>query len=162
MLNKLSVHAKKGDRGGAVVAKNIIVTTSELIANLSEIQRPSQTQYPDKTRSNASTVKVTNNKSNMGEFTSQIFQYSGAYVKKGVDIFDKVRNTLTILNAVVDHGTALIDQTSFEIYVNGLQITGNYTINQIGADIVISLNDEYIHFAETPPDEIYVFGKIKI
>ena len=78
-----------------------------------------------------------------------------------VDAFDNNLNTLTIYNVSLDYGTEGVSPDNFEILVFGLHIPGDYTIKEVGNDVVITLNDEYIDFDNVTLDDIYVIGKFK-
>jgi hypothetical protein len=41
-----------------------------------------------------------------------------------------------------------------------LHIPGDYTITQIGNNVVVKLNDEYIDFDNVTINDIYVIGKL--
>ena len=45
--------------------------------------------------------------------------------------------------------------------MDGLHIPGNYTIKEVGTDVIIILNDEYIDFDSQDISNIYVIGKFK-
>ena len=48
---------------------------------------------------------------------------------------------------------------SILIFLFGLHIPSDFTVSQIGANIVIHLNDRYIDFDNTTTNDIYVYGK---
>jgi Fe-S cluster assembly iron-binding protein IscA len=74
--------------------------------------------------------------------------------------FDDNQNTLTIYNVALDYGTTGVNSDNFEIIVYGLNIPGNYKIEEIGNDVVITLNDRYIDFNNVTLNDIYVIGKL--
>ena len=131
------------------------VSTSSLL----NIDLPSSQSFQSQTRSNENPIKVVNNVNTINEFHSQIFEYSARYIQKTIDEFDNVANTLTIKNTLLDYGTEDVTPENFEIFVFGLSISGNFNVNQIGNNIVITLNDEYIDFSNTTVHDIYVYGK---
>lgn len=112
-------------------------------------------------RSNPNTIKLTNSKGKINNFHTEILQYSARYVRKQIDAFDNAANTLTLYNATLDYGTESPTAENFEILTFGLHIPGDYTINQVGNDIIIKLNERYIDFDNTTISDIYIFGKIK-
>jgi hypothetical protein len=44
--------------------------------------------------------------------------------------------------------------------VYGLHIPGDYTVTQIGNNVVVKLNDLYIDFDSVTINDIYVIGKL--
>ena len=68
---------------------------------------------------------------------------------------------MTILNAQLDYGTEGASADNFELLVYGLNIPGDYSVKEVGSDVVITLNGEYIDFDNVTLNDIYVMGKLK-
>ena len=117
------------------------------------------TKFGGRTKSNPNPIKLINNKSNIKDFHSELLDYSARKAERYVDDFDNVANTLTIYNVVLDYGTEGASPNNFEILVFGLHIPGNYTIKEVGNNVVITLNDMYIDFDSVTINDIYVIGK---
>jgi hypothetical protein len=81
------------------------------------------------------------------------------YVKKNIDAFDNVENTLIVYNAQTDYGTQGPSENNFEILVYGLHIPGDFKVENVGDNVVITLNQRYIDFDNVTLNDIYVFGK---
>ena len=119
------------------------------------------TKLQSKTRSNPNPIKLVNNKGKINNFYEEILQNSARYINKKADSFDNVLNTITINNASLDYGTEGANPDNFELMVFGLHIPGDFTIKEIGNNVVITLNNEYIDFDSVTLDDIYVIGKFK-
>lgn len=119
------------------------------------------TTLQSKTRSNPNPIKLVNNKGKINSFYQEILQNSARYVSKKADSFDNIANTITINNVSLDYGTEGANSDNFELLVFGLHIPGDYTIKEIGSNVVITLNNEYIDFDSVTLDDIYVIGKFK-
>jgi hypothetical protein len=44
--------------------------------------------------------------------------------------------------------------------VFGLHIPGDFTVKEVGNNVVVTLNDEYIDFDSVTLNDIYVIGKL--
>jgi hypothetical protein len=120
------------------------------------------TKFGGRTRSNANPIKLVNNKTTISDFYQEILENSARYVKRSVDSFNNDGfGTLTILNAQLDYGTEGASADNFEILVFGLHIPGDYSVKEVGNNVVITLNDEYIDFDNVTLNDIYVIGKLK-
>ena len=117
-------------------------------------------KFNSNTRSNPNPIKLVNNKTTISSFYQEILQHSARYVSRKIDEFDNIENTLTIYNVVLDYGTEGANSDNFEILVFGLHIPGDYTIKEVGNNVVIKLNDEYIDFDNVTINDIYVIGKL--
>lgn len=119
-------------------------------------------QFNSTTKTNVNPIKVVNNKNKVLGFYNEILQFSARSVRKQVDLFDNSGfGTLTILNVALDYGTEGASPENFEVLVYGLHISGDYTIKEVGNDVVITLNSNYIDFDSVTIDDIYVIGKLK-
>ena len=118
------------------------------------------TKFGGRTKSNPNPIKLVNNKTTIYNFHQEILENSARYISRQVDEFDNSKNTLTILNVKLDYGTEGASPENFEILVYGLHIPGDYTIKEIGNDVVITLGNEYIDFDNVSLNDIYVIGKI--
>ena len=166
MLKQFNSNNKKLNR---VVPKNIKGNTLDNDAYIAYLESIAEAEYAEhninvqktnsKTRSNPNPIKLINNKSNIKDFHSELLDYSARKVERYVDGFDNVANTLTINNVVLDYGTEGASPNNFEILVYGLHIPGNFTIKEVGNDVVITLNDRYIDFDNTTINDIYIIGK---
>jgi hypothetical protein len=117
-------------------------------------------KFNSNTRSNSTPTKLVNNKTKISSFYQEILEHSARDVNRRIDIFDNTKNTLTIYNVSLDYGTEGASSDNFEVLVYGLHIPGDYTITQIGNNVVVKLNDEYIDFDNVTINDIYVIGKI--
>jgi hypothetical protein len=118
------------------------------------------TKFGGATRSNPNPIKVVNNKTTISNFYQEILEHSARYVSRQIDEFNNLENTLTIYNVSLDYGTEGASSDNFEVLVYGLHIPGDYTITQIGNNVVVKLNDEYIDFDNVTINDIYVIGKL--
>jgi hypothetical protein len=159
MLKQFNSNARKLNRIIPKINPNNLVST-DLTGSLANIEIPTNTKFQSKTRSNTNTANVVNNKSTINDFYLEILQNSARKVTRNVDIFDNNLNTLTIYNVYLDYGTEGASPDNFEILVYGLHIPGDFTIKEIGNDVVIKLNDEYIDFDSVTINDIYVIGKL--
>jgi hypothetical protein len=116
--------------------------------------------FQSHTRSNSNRIKLVNNKPKISEFYNEILQFSAREITRQIDEFDNNENTLTILNVALDYGTEGASPDNFEILVFGLHIPGDYTIKEVGNNVVITLNDSYIDFDSVTINDIYVIGKL--
>jgi hypothetical protein len=119
------------------------------------------TKFGGRTKSNPNPIKLVNNKTIISDFHQEILQNSAKYIKKAVNSFDNINNTLTINNIGLDYGTEGVHTDNFEILVFGLHIPGDYTIKEINNNVVITLGGEYIDFDNVTLNDIYVIGKFK-
>jgi hypothetical protein len=138
---------------------------NELSASIEYTYTPSfdvriPTKFGGATRSNANSIKLVNNKTKISNFYQEILEHSARYVSRQIDEFNNSENTLTIYNVTLDYGTEGASSDNFEVLVYGLHIPGDYTITQIGNNVVVKLNDEYIDFDNVTINDIYVIGKL--
>ena len=119
------------------------------------------TKFGGGTRSNPNPIKLVNNKTTISDFHQEILEHSARYVQRNVDVFDNNTNTLTIHSASLDYGTEGASPNNFEVLVFGLHIPGNYTIKEVGNNVVITLNEQYIDYDNVTINDIYVMGKLK-
>jgi hypothetical protein len=117
-------------------------------------------KFSGRAKSNPNPTKLVNNKNKINNFYTEILQNSARYVNRRIDIFDNVKNTLTIYNSFLDYGTEGANPDNFEVLVYGLHIPGDYTIKEVENNVVITLNDEYIDFDSITINDIYVIGKL--
>ena len=160
MLKQFSSNTRKLNR---VVPKVNInnLTNSDLTGSLQNIQIPNNKKFESKTKSNPNQTKLVNNTTKISEFYQEILQNSARYNQRMIDEFDNNLNTLTIHNVSLDYGTEGASPNNFEILVFGLHIPGNYTIEEVGNNVVITLNEEYIDYDNVTINDIYVMGKLK-
>ena len=118
------------------------------------------TKFGGATRSNPNPIKLVNNKTKISNFYQEILEHSARYISRQIDEFNNSENTLTIYNVTLDYGTEGASSDNFEVLVYGLHIPGDYTITQIGNNVVVKLNDEYIDFDNVTINDIYVIGKL--
>lgn len=119
------------------------------------------TKFGGRTKSNPNPIKLVNNKTKISDFYQEILENSAMYNQKVIDEFDNNTNTLTIYNVTLDYGTEGASPNNFEVLVFGLHIPGNYKIEEVGNNVVITLNDEYIDYDNVTVNDIYVMGKLK-
>jgi hypothetical protein len=132
----------------------------DLTGSLQNIELPTTNKFNSNTRSNPNPIKVVNNKTTISNFYQEILEHSARYVSRQIDEFNNSENTLTIYNVTLDYGTEGASSDNFEVLVYGLHIPGDYTITQIGNNVVVKLNDEYIDFDNVTINDIYVIGKL--
>jgi hypothetical protein len=132
-----------------------------LTGSLQNIEIPTNTKFQSKTRSNPNPIKLVNNKTKISDFYQEILENSARYNQRVIDEFDNNTNTLTIYNVTLDYGTEGASPNNFEVLVFGLHIPGNYKIEEVGNNVVITLNEEYIDYDNVTINDIYVMGKLK-
>jgi len=160
MLKQFNSNSRKLNRIIPKINPNNLVST-DLTGSLLNIELPSSASYQSYTRSNPNPIKVVNNKTIISEFYQEILEHSARYVQRNVDEFDNNTNTLTIYNVSLDYGTEGASPNNFEVLVFGLHIPGNYTIKEVGNNVVITLNEQYIDYDNVTINDIYVMGKLK-
>jgi hypothetical protein len=111
-------------------------------------------------RKKPTSQKVVNNKNKINNFYQEILEHSAKYIKVNVNEFDNINNTLTIKNMRTDYGTEGVSPNNFEVIVFGLNIPGNFKVEDVNGDVVVTLFDEYIDFDNTDISDIYVIGKL--
>ncbi len=160
MLRQFNSNTRKLNRviPPRVNAENLV--NLDLTGSLQNIEPPTTNKFNSKTRSNPNPIKLVNNKSTISNFHQEILDNSARYVSRIIDTFDNTENTLTIYNVSLDYGTEGASSDNFEVLVYGLHIPGDYTITQIGNNVVVKLNDEYIDFDNVTINDIYVIGKL--
>ena len=160
MLKQFSSNTRKLNR---VVPKINInnLTNNDLTGSLQNIEIPTNTKFQSKTRSNPNPIKLVNNKTKISEFYQEILENSARYNQRIIDEFDNNTNTLTIYNVTLDYGTEGASPNNFEVLVFGLHIPGNYKIEEVGNNVVITLNEQYIDYDNVTVNDIYVMGKLK-
>ena len=160
MLKQFNSNARKLNRIVPKINPNNLVS-NDLTGSLANIEIPSSASYQSHTRSNPNPIKVVNNKTTISEFYQEILEHSARYVQRNIDEFDNNTNTLTIYNVSLDYGTEGASPNNFEVLVFGLHIPGNYTIKEVGNNVVITLNEQYIDYDNVTINDIYVMGKLK-
>jgi len=160
MLKQFNSNSRKLNK---VVPKVNInnLTNNDLTGSLLNIEIPTNTKFQSKTRSNPNPIKLVNNKTTISDFYQEILENSARYVQRNIDEFDNNTNTLTIHNVSLDYGTEGASPNNFEVLVFGLHIPGNYTIKEVGNNVVITLNEQYIDYDNVTINDIYVMGKLK-
>ena len=118
------------------------------------------TKFGGRTKSNPNPIKLVNNKTKISDFYQEILENSARYNQRIIDEFDNNTNTLTIYNVTLDYGTEGASPNNFEVLVFGLHIPGNYTIKEVGNNVVITLNEQYIDYDNVTINDIYVMGKL--
>jgi hypothetical protein len=159
MLKRFSSNTKKLNRIIPKINPNNLVST-DLTGSLQNIEIPSEKKYKSKTRSNPNPTQFVNNKGKINDFYQEILQNSARYVSRNIDTFDNILNTLTIYNVALDYGTEGANPDNFELLVFGLHIPGDFTVKEVGNNVVVTLNDEYIDFDSVTLNDIYVIGKL--
>ena len=159
MLNRFNSNSRKLNR---IVPKVNInnLTNNDLTGSLQNIEIPTNTKFQSKTRSNPNPIKLVNNKTKISDFYQEILENSARYNQRVIDEFDNNANTLTIYNVTLDYGTEGASPNNFEVLVYGLHIPGNYKIEEVGNNVVITLNEQYIDYDNVTINDIYVMGKL--
>jgi hypothetical protein len=120
------------------------------------------TKFGGRTRSNPNPIKLLNNKTKISDFYKEILENSAKQIEKGINDFSNVGfGSLIIYSSSLDYGTEGASPDNFEVLVYGLQIPGNYSIKEIGDNVVITLNSNYIDFDNVTINNISVRGKFK-
>jgi len=160
MLKQFNTNNRKLNK---VVSKVNInnLTNNDLTGSLQNIEIPTNTKFQSKTRSNPNPIKLVNNKTTISDFYQEILENSARYNQRVIDEFDNNTNTLTIYNVTLDYGTEGASPNNFEVLVFGLHIPGNYKIEEVGNNVVITLNEQYIDYDNVTINDIYVMGKLK-
>jgi len=160
MLNRFNSNSRKLNK---VVPKVNInnLTNNDLTGSLQNIEIPTNTKFQSKTRSNPNPIKLVNNKTKISDFYQEILENSARYNQRMIDEFDNNTNTLTIHSASLDYGTEGASPNNFEVLVFGLHIPGNYKIEEVGNNVVITLSEYYIDYDNVTINDIYVMGKLK-
>jgi len=153
-------NTRKNPYGPTVINTNNINDSLYVTASLENIKLPSSASYQSHTRSNPTPIKLVNNKTTISEFYQEILENSARINQRTIDAFDNAANTLTIYNVTLDYGTEGASPNNFEVLVFGLHIPGNYTIKEVGNDVVITLNEQYIDYDNVTINDIYVIGKL--
>jgi hypothetical protein len=160
MLKQFNSNTKKLNRVIQKVNTNNL-TNSDLTGSLLNIVIPTNTKFESNSKTNPNPTKLVNNKTKISEFYNEILQFSGRSLKRGIDLFDNTGfGSLTIRNVALDYGTEGASSENFEVLVYGLHIPGDYSIKEVGNDVVITLNNEYIDFDNVTLTDIYVIGKL--
>jgi hypothetical protein len=160
MLKRFSSNTRKLNRIIPKVNTNNLNDDSYLTGSLLNIELPTTRSFDSHTRSNPNPIKVVNNKTIISDFYQEILEHSARYNQRVIDEFDNNLNTLTIYNVTLDYGTEGASPNNFEVLVFGLHIPGNYTIKEVGNNVVITLNEYYIDYDNVTVDDIYVMGKL--
>jgi len=160
MLNRFNSNARKLNRIIPKINPNNLNDDLYITGSLLNIELPTTSSFQSHTKSNPNPIKLVNNKNKISSFHKEIIAHSARYVKRGIDEFDNVKNTLTIYNVKTDYGTEGASADNFEIVVSGLHIPGDYKIEAVGTNIVITLGGEYVDFDNTDLTDIYVMGKL--
>lgn len=118
-------------------------------------------KYNSNTKSNPNPTKLINNKNKINAFHNEILEFSARQIGRNIDQFDNTGfGKLTILNVNTDYGTEGASPDNFEILVYGLHIPGDYTIENVGSNVEITLGNDYIDFDNVTINDIYVIGKL--
>ena len=160
MLRQFNSNARKLNRVIPTRINPENLVNLDLTGSLQNVEAPTTNKFNSNTRSNPNPIKLVNNKSTISNFHQEILEHSARYVSRQIDEFDNSENTLTIYNVSLDYGTEGPSSDNFEVLVYGLHIPGDYTITQIGNNVVVKLNDEYIDFDNVTINDIYVIGKL--
>ena len=160
MLKRFSSNTRKLNRIIPKVNTNNLNDNSYLTGSLLNIELPTTRSFDSHTRSNPNPIKVVNNKTIISDFYQEILEHSARYNQRVIDEFDNNLNTLTIYNVTLDYGTEGASADNFEVLVYGLHIPGNYTIKEVGNNVVITLNEYYIDYDNVTINDIYVMGKL--
>jgi hypothetical protein len=153
-------NTRKNPYGPTVINTNNINDSLYVTASLENIEIPTNTKFESKVRSNPNPIKLVNNKTKISEFYQEILENSARINQRIIDEFDNAANTLTIKNVILDYGTEGASPNNFEVLVFGLHIPGNYIIKEVGSDVVITLNEQYIDYDNVTINDIYVIGKL--
>lgn len=161
MLNRFNSNARKLNRVIPVKVNPENLVNLDLTGSLQNIELPTTNKFNSNTRSNPNQIKVVNNKTTISSFYQEILQHSAKQIQRKIDEFDNTGfGTLTIYNVRTDYGTEGASPDNFEVLVYGLHIPGDYTITEVGNNVVVTLLNDYIDFDNVTIDDIYVIGKL--
>ena len=161
MLKQFNSNNRKLNRVVTKVNVNNL-TNNDLTGSLQNIEIPNNTKFQSKTRSNPNPIKLVNNKTTISDFYKEILENSAKQIEKGINDFSNVGfGSLILYSSSLDYGTEGASPNNFEVLVYGLQIPGNYSIKEIGDNVVITLNSNYIDFDNVTINNISVRGKFK-
>ena len=159
MLKQFNSNGRKLNKVVPKVNINNLIN-SDLTGSLQNIQIPDNTKFQSKTKSNLNQTTLINNTTKISNFYQEILENSARYNQRIIDEFDNNTNTLTIYNVTLDYGTEGASPNNFEVLVFGLHIPGNYKIEEVGNNVVITLNEQYIDYDNVTINDIYVMGKL--
>jgi hypothetical protein len=159
MLRQFNSNNRKLNRVVAKVNVNNL-TNTDLTGSLLNIEIPTNTKFQSKTKTNPNPIKLVNNKTKISDFYQEILENSARYNQRIIDEFDNNANTLTIYNVTLDYGTEGASPNNFEVLVYGLHIPGDYKIEEVGNNVVITLGEVYIDYDNVSINDIYVMGKL--
>lgn len=160
MLKQFNSNARKLNRIIPKINPNNLVST-DLTGSLLNIEIPTNTKFNSNIKQNTNTTKLVNNKNKTSEFYNEILQFSARNIKKSIDSFTNAGyGSLIINNVVLDYGTEGASAENFEVLVYGLHIPGDYSIKEVGNDVIVTLNNDYIDFDSVTINDIYVIGKL--
>lgn len=160
MLNRFNSNARKLNRIIPKINPKNLNDDLYITGSLLNIELPTDNKFNATTKSNPNPTKFVNNKNKINLFHQEILQNSARYISRNVDEFDNQKNTLTIYNVHTDYGTEGASPENFEILVYGLHIPGDYKVEDVGNNVVITLGGEYIDFNGITNGDIYVIGKL--
>ena len=161
MLNRFNSNVRKLNRVIPAKVNPETLVNLDLTGSLENIQAPTTNKFNSNTKSNPYPTKIVNNKTSISDFYQEILENSAMRIKARVDSFDKIKNTLTIYNINTDYGTEGASPNNFEILVFGLHIPGDFSVNDVDDNVVITLNNDYIDFDNVTINDIYVIGKLR-
>ncbi len=162
MLNRFNSNARKLNRIIPKINPNNLNDDLYITGSLLNIELPTENKFNSNTKSNPNPIKLVNNKNKISEFHTEILQHSAMYIQKSIDSFSNVGfGNLTIYSSSLDYGTEGASPDNFEVLVYGLHLPGNYTIEEMDGNVVITLGDNYIDFDSVTINDIYVIGKFK-
>jgi hypothetical protein len=159
MLKQFNSNSKKLNKIVPKINVNNLIN-SDLTGSLQNIQIPTNTKFTSKVKSNPNLTQLINNKTKISDFYKEILENSARINERTIDEFDNVTNTLIIHNVSLDYGTEGASPNNFEILVFGLHIPGNYKIEEVGNNVVITLGAQYIDYDNVTINDIYVMGKL--
>lgn len=160
MLRQFNPNTRKLNKIIPKINHNNLIN-NDLTGSLANIEIPNNKKFESKTKSNPNPTKLVNNKIVINDFHLEILEHSGMYIKIKVDDFDNELNTLTIKNINTDYGTEGASPANFEVLVYGLHVPGNYKVEDIDNNVVVTLFDKYIDYDNVTIDDIYVIGKLR-
>ncbi len=162
MLNRFNSNARKLNRIIPKINPNNLNDDLYITGSLLNIELPTENKFNSNTKSNPNPIKLVNNKNKISEFHTEILQHSAMYIQKSIDSFSNVGfGNLTIYSSSLDYGTEGASPDNFEVLVYGVHLPGNYTIEEMDGNVVITLGDNYIDFDSVTINDIYVIGKFK-
>jgi len=162
MLKQFNSTARKLNRIIPKINPNNLNDNLYITGSLLNIELPTSQSFQSNTKSNPNPIKLVNNKNTISSFHNEIFKFSARTIKKSIDSLSSTGfGSLTINNVSLDYGTEGASPENFEVLVFGLHIPGNFSVKEVGNNVVVTLNADLIDFSVVTVNDVFVIGKFK-